>query len=114
MFLAYQFNLKHYVLFHPGVDKRMHSLSFFFYLSSIDDKSGGHVLIPGTHKGKKWKEIFRSLNYSDNEIKKSYPSSEPVAIYGKPGEGFAEDSFIYHKSQIPTSQNRYVMQVCYW
>ena len=102
------------VYFHPDVDKRMHSLSFFFYLSSIDHKSGGHVLIPGTHKGKKWKELFRSLNFSDDDIKKSYPSSKPVTICGNPGEGFAEDSFIFHKSLIPNSHDRYVIQISYW
>jgi hypothetical protein len=105
---------KQSIFFHPDIDERMHSLSFFFYLSLIDDKSGGHVLIPGTHKGKKLKELFRSLNFSDDDIKKSYPSSKPVVIYGNPGEGFAEDSFIFHKSQIPSSQDRYVIQVCYW
>lgn len=99
------------VYFHPDVDRFIHSLSFFFYLTPTNEESGAHVLIPGTHRAKKLSQLFRTLNFSDDEIEEAYPNSPPVIICGYPGEGFVEDSYIFHKALSSNSGDRFLMQV---
>ena len=98
------------VFFHydPG-DFR--ALSFFFYLSPVDEESGAHVLVPGTHGAKRMSQMFTSLSFSDDEIEEQYPETRPVTICGNPGDGFAEDGFCFHKALCPKSRHRYMLQL---
>jgi len=104
---------KNKIHYHFDVDEFIHSLSFFFYLTQSDEESGAHVLVPGTHKSKKLSQLFRTLNFSDDEIEESFPNSQPIIVRGNPGEGFVEDSYIMHKALTPKSTGRYLMQVRY-
>jgi hypothetical protein len=72
------------------------SLTFFVYLTDIDDlDSGAHVVIEGTHKNKTLKELSRKT-LDDHSAQITY-GEKVKAISGKKGTVFAEESSAYHK-----------------
>ena len=72
------------------------SLTFFVYLTDIDDQDcGAHVVIAGTHKNKTFKEIKRKI-ISETLAHTTYGEKIKI-ILGKKGTVFAEESSAYHK-----------------
>ena len=101
---------KQTIFYHYDLDD-FHTLYFSFYLSPVDEESGAHVLIPGTHGAKSVSQLFRTLNFSDHEIEERRPKMQPMTICGNPGDGFVEDPFCFHKALPPKSRHRYVLQL---
>ncbi len=94
--------------FHYDLDD-YRCLKFFFYLTEVDT-ADGHVCVRGSHKKKKFSHLFSlSRRRPDAEIRKSYDDESVTTIYGKPGFGFAEDTFCFHKATIPTKNDRLVL-----
>jgi hypothetical protein len=72
------------------------SLTFFVYLTDIDDSDcGAHVVIEGTHRNKSLKEIRKKV-IDDQSAYVTY-GERIKAILGKKGTVFAEESSAYHK-----------------
>lgn len=95
----------------------VHALSSIyvnFYLSDVDEESGPHMLIPGTHGRKPLRFLFSSVNRSLDEIKNWRPASEERVILGPAGFGFFEDANCYHKALPPLSKERWMLQIRYW
>jgi hypothetical protein len=94
--------------FHYDLDD-YRCLKFFFYLTEVDEKDG-HVCVRGSHEKKKFIHLFSlSRRRPDQDVRNFYDDESVVTIYGKPGSGFAEDTFCFHKATIPTSGDRLVL-----
>jgi hypothetical protein len=88
-------------------------LRLFFYLTEVDSDHGPHVVVRGSHKNKKLTQLFSLGQRSDAEIVGHYGIKQFETIYGKPGTGFAEDPFCFHKATRPRSGDRLVLEVKY-
>lgn len=102
-------------MFHYDLDD-FRFLKFFFYLSDVDDDSGPHVAVRGSHRGKRhsrFRDRFKVRRYSDAEIQQLYGRDAVERITGPAGTGFAEDTLCIHKGASPISRERLMMQVQY-
>ncbi len=87
------------------------SLTFFVYLTDIDDlDSGAHVVIEGTHKSKTFNDIMQ-ITIDDELAYKKY-GEKITAILGKKGTVFAEESSAYHKI-ADCRRRRLILMICY-
>jgi hypothetical protein len=97
--------------FHFDIDG-YRSVAFFFYLTEVDNESGPHVCVRGSHKRKSWPHLL-SLHKSrpDAEIEAEYPRRDIWVLCGEEGQGFAEDTFCFHKGLAPQSRDRLLLQI---
>jgi ectoine hydroxylase-related dioxygenase (phytanoyl-CoA dioxygenase family) len=85
-------------------------LKLYIYLSDVDENSGPHVFVPGTHKLKKFKHKLHRP-YSDNDIHNSY--SEVKSFLGNKGASFFVDSYGLHKGETVKKNNRIMLNIHY-
>ena len=88
-------------------------LRFFFYLTTVDPDHGPHVVVRGSHVRKKLSQIISLGERSDKDIVDCYGNDNLVTIVGKPGAGFAEDPFCFHKATRPRAGDRLLLLVTY-
>jgi len=99
----------HYYGYHYDIDD-VKFLKLFIYLNDVDDKTGPHVVISGSHRKRSWKTILnRRLN---NDVAERWFNNRSVKIVGEAGSAFFEDTFAYHKGTTPINP-RLVFQVEY-
>lgn len=103
---------QHFSQFHYDIDDYI-SLRFCFYLTDVNPESGPHVCIRGSHRKK---PIFQAFNFfsriqSGQRLAKLYGREQFIRLEGKPGFGFIEDTFCFHKGNIPKSQPRLFLQL---
>jgi hypothetical protein len=88
------------------------SVSFFFYLTDVDEGTGPHVFVRGSHRKKLWRHLCSwHKSRSDAEIQSIYPASDIRTVCGQAGQGIAEDTFCFHKGSRPRSRDRLLFQV---
>lgn len=86
------------------------TLIVFVYLTDVDETSGPHCVIAGTHHRKApMRLLSRYLN--DHEAFAEFGSQIKV-ITGKRGTGFFEDLTCYHKHAVG-SKARLMLTICY-
>lgn len=78
------------------------SVVLFIYLTDVDQESGPHVVIEGTH----YKKSFRQMltRYLNNDTANRQYAERIRVIYGASGEGFFEDLTCYHKRATGTKK----------
>ena len=82
----------------------------FIYLTDVDENSGPHILIRGTHRQKKPRQLLsRYLN--DREAVAEF-GTQITAVTGQRGTGFFEDLTCYHKHAVG-SKARLMLTICY-
>jgi hypothetical protein len=92
-------------MFHYDLDD-FKFIKFFFYLTNVDEHSGPHVVIKGTHRRKTFTSTLDRLKvrrYTDQEIAAIYPKDRILPIVGPAGTGFAEDTLAIHKGRSPAN-----------
>jgi hypothetical protein len=95
--------------FHYDLDD-YRCLKFFFYLTEVDSSAGPHMFVQGSHERKKISHLYSLFRRcSDEAIEEFYNAENIVTICGKPGFGFAEDTFCFHKAAFPTAKDRLVL-----
>lgn len=100
------------MLFHfDSADFRF--MKFFFYLNDVGPENGPHVFVKGTHKKKKFMHYLSSNQYTDEEMSQLYGADKVVTITGKAGSGFAEDTFGFHKAEMPQQRDRLVFMIMF-
>jgi hypothetical protein len=97
-------------LFHYDLDD-YRFLKFFFYLTDVDEESGPHLCVRGSHNRKKLSHLIFRKRETDEDIIKYYGLESLVTVYGKAGFGFVEDGFCFHKGVPPTHKNRLILQI---
>jgi hypothetical protein len=83
-------------------------LKVFIYLTDVNENSGPHLFIPYTHKKKKMIHI-PAERLSDEIIKKHYPGLNACKFLGKKGKIIFEDTFGFHKGELPKKLSRAVL-----
>jgi hypothetical protein len=100
-------------MFHYDLDD-FKFIKFFFYLTTVDEQTGPHIVVKGTHRLKAFKtplDRLRVRRYTDQEIADMYSSERIISIVGPAGTGFAEDTLAIHKGRAPISGSRLTFQV---
>jgi len=93
--------------FHYDIDDYKF-LKFFFYIDEVTNENGPHVIIRATHKES---SIFKFFNRRiSNELADKIYSDKIIIMKGKSGQGFAEDTFCYHKGCYP-EKRRLIFQI---
>ncbi len=96
----------------PGVAQQFHRdsedwkyLRFLVYLTDVDDLSGPHVYVKGTHRDKL---PLRLQAYRDDDVARLY-GQRVVRVTGRRGTGLVADTCGIHKGELPASQPRLVL-----
>lgn len=78
------------------------ALNVFFYLTDVNADCGPHVVIPGTQRGKSWRQLLsRYLN--DEEAQTLY-GDRITTVLGPRGSSFFENLACYHKHSFGTRE----------
>ena len=85
-------------------------LKLYIYLSDVDENSGPHVFVTGTHKRKNFKHKLHRP-YSDSDIHSCY--SEVKTFLGNKGSSFFVDSYGLHKGETVKKNNRVMLNIHY-
>jgi hypothetical protein len=85
-------------------------VKFFFYLTDVDEESGPHVYVKGSHTGKKLRERFPMRRFSDREVAENWGDGAITPVVGPAGSGFIADTFGIHKGQPPRTRDRLVLE----
>lgn len=89
------------------------SIRFSFYLTEVSLESGPHICILGSHRKR---SILHELNYfsrrpPEKELEELYGQQQYISLTGKPGMGFIEDTFCFHRGSVPKSSPRLFLQL---
>jgi hypothetical protein len=88
------------------------SVSYFFYLTDVDQESGAHTYVRGSHLKKRLRHLFSlHKSRSDAEIENVYSQQDIRVVCGEAGLGLAEDTFCFHKGMNPRLRDRLMLQI---
>lgn len=102
-------------LYHFDMD-RIRWLKFFVYLTDVNENSGPHCFIRGTHSAENIPREILNRGYvriSDNEIEQKFKPQDIKAFTGRRGTIIAENTCGLHKGQVVKSGHRLVFQLEY-
>lgn len=86
-------------------------LKVFFYLSDTAATRGQHMLVSGSHRDlRPHRLLHRRL--ADGDVRQRYDEADIRRMDGGPGDGFFEDTWLYHRA-TPPSSTRIMLQVEY-
>ena len=89
-----------------------HALKFFFYLTDVDQDSGPHVYVVGSHRRRSLKhQLTLLVGHPADEIVGFYGPDSLLTITGPAGKGFVEDPFGFHMGTVPNKAPRLMMEV---
>ncbi|ESX11601.1 MULTISPECIES: hypothetical protein [unclassified Mesorhizobium] len=87
-------------------------LKFFFYLVPVDEGTGPHIYVRGSHDRRALKHQFTLVvGHPAQEILDVYGKQSPVTLTGMAGFGFVEDPFGFHMGTVPSHRPRLMMEV---
>lgn len=95
----------------------VHSYNFVyvsFYLTDVDESSGAHVMITGSHVDKPLRYMWGSARQTDEAIRRYYRAGTEFVIRGPAGSGFIQDASCYHKALAPIREPRLALQLRYF
>ncbi len=92
--------------FHFDMD-RIKFLKWFFYLTDVDERTGPHCFVKGSHR--RLPAIFRKRGrFEDKDIVAHYKPEDILEICGKKGTIMAVDTRGLHKGKILEEGNRLI------
>ena len=94
--------------FHFDLD-RLQFLKIFVYVTDVDDRTGPHVYVRGTHEGLP-AEFRRDGRYAENEVRDRF-GEDVKSIVGPRGTVFLADTRGLHKGQNLLEGHRLVFQL---
>lgn len=97
-------------VFHCDIDD-YRFLKFFFYFSDVDNESGPHTYICGSHTKKPLLQQCLRGRATESFLLNYYGRSNVKELCGSSGWGFVEDSFGYHKGAPPRTKPRLMLQI---
>lgn len=97
--------------FHCDLDD-YRTIKFFFYFTDVDESSGAHICMRGSHHKRNFRHYFYR-SHSDRSIIDYYGAENVVPICGEAGFGFAEDPFCFHRGTPPIARPRLMLQMLF-
>jgi hypothetical protein len=86
-------------------------IKLFLYLTDVDETSGPHVFVRGSHLDRR-RDLF-CRPHSDDEVRLRYGPAALASVIGPRGTMFLADTSGMHKGAIPLRRPRLVFEVCY-
>ena len=96
-------------LFHRDIDD-FRFIKLFVYLTDVDNDSGPHAFVKGTHKIDKLTDVRR---LTDEEVAREFGAERILSFSGPAGTAFLENTYGIHRGVPPKSKNRLLFQVLY-
>lgn len=107
--LAHGEGAKEAELYHRDVDD-YRFVKLFVYLTDVDDESGPHAFVRGTHNIDKMTGIRR---LSEDEVAREFGRENMLSFSGAAGTAFLENTYGIHRGVPPKIKARLVFQVLY-
>lgn len=85
-------------------------VKLFLYLTDVDENSGPHAFVRGSHESDRLMERRR---FTDAEVEAAFPAENRMTITGPAGSHFLETTFGVHRGIPPVSNRRLIFQVLY-
>jgi hypothetical protein len=99
--------------FHYDIAGYNFATTYSYITPVLDDYSGPHVMIKGSHKRKPLWMLLKSGRCCDEKVYAYYGKEDEIYIKGKAGFTFFQDPSCIHRVKAPTSQNRLLLQIRY-
>jgi hypothetical protein len=96
-------------LFHRDVDD-LRFIKLFIYLTDVDENSGPHAFVKGTHGINKLTDIRR---LSEEEVAREFGAENMLSFTGPAGTAFIENTYGVHRGVPPKTRTRLLFQVLY-
>lgn len=90
------------------------NVKFFFYLTDVDEASGPHLYIKGSHKKRPLIEQFQGGGTSalyDQKLLKLYGKEMVQVVTGPAGFGFIGDPYTFHRGSDTRARARLLLQI---
>ena len=100
---------QHAEKFHRDVDD-IDFIKFFMYMTDVDEESGPHVYIKGSHNKDRLTRIRR---YEDDEVYDSFGRENEVRFTGPAGTSILEKTYGFHRGYPARSTPRLMFAVLY-
>ena len=89
-------------------------VKFFFYIGAVDNASGPHIYVKGSHKRHALGHQFTLMvGQPTDEIEKIYRKESFTELTGPAGFGFVEDPFGFHMGSLAEDRTRLVLEVTF-
>jgi len=95
--------------FHRDVDD-LRFVKLFVYLTDVDDLSGPHIFMRGSHH---WSSHRKIRRYQDDEVLNMETRADYVRFVDGAGSAFIENTFGLHKGTLVEERDRLLFQVQY-
>ncbi|MEM9080806.1 MAG: hypothetical protein AAGC74_08965 [Verrucomicrobiota bacterium] len=90
------------------------TLKFFFYLNRVDEGSGAHLFINGSHRGHALAEQFTLRRGAERgRLEQRYGSENVVMVTGDAGFGWVEDPYGFHTGTKVLRGDRLMLEVAF-
>jgi len=87
-------------------------IKFFFNLVPVDEGTGPHVYVRGSHRRRALRhQLTLLVGHPRDEVLPVYGEDSPLTLTGPAGSGFVEDPFGFHMGTVPTDTPRLMMEV---
>lgn len=100
---------EHAELFHRDVDDWLF-IKLFIYITDVDEDSGPHVFVRGSHRDGRLAKIAR---YTDEQVVEAFGASNVLRLSAPAGTSFLENTYGMHKGQLPKLHRRLLLQAQY-
>ena len=100
---------QHAEKFHRDVDD-IDFIKFFMYMTDVDEESGPHVYIKGSHNKDRLTKIRR---YEDDEVYDVFGRENEVRFTGPAGTSILEKTYGFHRGYPAKSKPRLMFSVIY-
>lgn len=87
-------------------------LKIFMYLTDVDENSGPHSYVLGSHR-RAPRALLADRRYADDEIRQYFPNDRILSVAGPAGSIFAEDTRGFHKGTPLRRGHRLILQLLY-
>jgi hypothetical protein len=84
-----------------------------FFVTDVDENTGPHLVIRGSHKEIPLSMLFASVRQTDDAIVQRFGRERAWSLTGKAGLGFVEDTTCFHKALPPRTGDRLLLQLVY-
>lgn len=86
-------------------------LKFFFYMTDVNEGTGEHVYVLGSHRERPFKYQRAIRRFTEEEVDADFPASAIKRVTGRAGAGFVEDTFGLHRGEPPRTGARLYFEI---